>query len=302
MKKVMLITVAVISLIMLAVGCSSEIYWPDGNSPWFDTSGKKEGEDIIDFLSRNGYAITWADEFDGDELNLDYWNFEVGQGTNGWGNWEAQYYSANETEVFLRDGNLNIVANKVGNTWLSGRIKTQRRMQFKYGYIEARLLLPEGSGMWPAFWLLGCDSEDENRTYWPQTGEFDIMEYSPATQGENRVYSTLHTQSNNGGNGYGLGDKVFSADEIKEYHRYGLLWTNDFIEVYYDGNLIGRKDRPGNTVEEWPFNTYEAFVLLNLAIGGQLGGDVPEDAVRYEYLIDYVRLYQRDGEVLHEFY
>ncbi len=304
-----LILFILIFLFFIFVSCSAELgkgIDPGKNdeigdsekphSPSLDTSLINEGEDIVDFLIRNGYAISWQDEFNGEELNTTYWNYEIGNGSNGWGNRELQYYSDNERDVFLSDGKLNIVANKVNGHWFSGRIKTQRRMQFRYGYVEASVLLPKGSGMWPAFWMLGCYSEGNGGTSWPSTGEFDIMEYSPATQG-NKIYSTLHTASNNGENGYGVGFYEGVDEEyLNSYHRFGILWTEDFIEIYYDGKKVGRKDKPSDNVNEWPFNEYDAFILLNLAIGGILGGDVPDDAVKYEYLIDYVRLYQRDGE------
>ena len=297
---------------VLLTGCSAEI--GSGNvssdenpssSPVLDTSEIKEGEDIVSFIERNGYNLVWSDEFEDASLDLDNWNYEKGRGpgNDGWGNQEIQIYNAfSEDEVKLSDGKLVITASKKDDgNWYSGRIKTQRRMQFRYGYVEASLLLPQGSGMWPAFWMLGCDQDNKNITSWPLTGEFDIMEYSPATQGENRVYSTLHTASNNGGNGYPLGEKVLGDDEMMEYHRFGLLWTEEYIEIYYDGVCSGMVDCPSDeSLSRWPFNEYEAFILLNLAVGGVLGGPI-QDMGSYTYLIDYVRLYQTDGDVLHIF-
>lgn len=294
-------------LFLLIIGCSNEMSGehPDIDSPdvdddqkpleYLDTSLIGEDEDIIDFLFRQGYMLTWSDEFNSDSLDLEVWEYERGDG--GWGNQELQYYSKNPEDVNVSDGNLNIIANYRDGRWFSGRLTTQHQMSFKYGYIEANVKLPSGKGMWPAFWLLGCDPQNNNSINWPYTGEFDIMEYSPSTQGENRVYSTLHTSSNHGGSGYDLGDKTYENDISEDYHRFGMLWTEYFIEVYYDGKLIGRKECPTNyNVDNWPFNHYNAFVILNLAIGGVLGGDGHQNYARYEYLIDYVRLYQRQGE------
>lgn len=291
-------------LSFMAAGCSGEISScipskdPEENTTITDTSKIEEGEDIVDFLLKNGYEKSWFDEFNGEFLDMDSWNYEIGTGDWGWGNNEEQYYSPNVREVSVGDDVLSISANKVGDGWFSGRIKTQRCMQFRYGYIEARVKLPEGTGMWPAFWLLGCN--EDGGIQWPHTGEYDIMEYAPGTNG-NKVFSTLHTGSNNGGNGYGLGSASVDDEYLDNYHRFGLLWEPGYIEAYYDGVKVGRKDAPSDNQAQWPFDNVEAFVILNLAIGGNLGGYVPPEATRYEYLIDYVRLYQGEGQTLHLF-
>ena len=290
-KKATLILI----LLGILVGCTGEI--SKAGDPYYDETTPvidlpDSDVDIVDYLFDNGFELVWEDEFNEDRLDLSCWNYEIGNGTDGWGNWEAQYYDCSEDEVSLSDGYLVIRAHNDGTGWKSGRIKTQRRFHFKYGYIEAKVLLPKGTGMWPAFWLLGCDPEDGSIS-WPHTGEFDIMEYSPGTQGD-KVFATLHTGSNNGGNGYPLGEIQIDDEYLAEEHRFGLLWTKDGLSAYYDGHLIGSKERPGADVEEWPFNKYEAFILLNLAVGGNLGGTVPADASEYIYKVDYVRLYQAD--------
>ena len=121
-----------------------------------------------------GMSLVWADEFDGSSLNQNFWSYETGNGTNGWGNNELQFYRTENTGI--QDGCLVITAKKEpygGKEYTSSRIITKNKKQFQYGRVDIRAALPKGQGIWPALWMLGANYDTVN---WPACGEIDIME------------------------------------------------------------------------------------------------------------------------------
>lgn len=167
---------------------------------------------------------------------------------------------------------------------------TKNKFEQKYGRFEARIKIPRGLGMWPAFWMLGNDID---KARWPQCGEIDIMENigrEPST-----VHGTIHGPGYSGANGIGapyslLKDKVFADD----FHVYSTVWTEDQIKFYVDANLyktITPKDLP--TGKRWVYD-HPFFMILNLAIGGNWGGP-PDDATIFPQtmIVDYVRVYNQ---------
>ena len=243
-------------------------------------------------ISISDMTLVWADEFDsGTAPNTDYWSYETGAG--GWGNNEKQTYTADSSNVYVSDGTLKIKAIKDSyGTWTSGRIKTAGKKYWKYGYVEANIKLPEGnSGIWPAFWMMPNESVYGS---WPRSGEIDIMEYSPGSVA-NACYSTLHHSSSEADAGTdvypSLGRTVID-NRTNEFHKYGILWTQDYIETFYDGKSLGTQYLKGNkNWVEWPYDQ-NFFIILNLAMGGNLGKIIPSDLTEATYEIDYVRVYQ----------
>lgn len=241
-----------------------------------------------------GYTKIWADEFDGTELNTMYWSYDTGVNTNQ----EQQYYTDRTENVRVEDGCLILEARKESyenREYTSGRLTSKGKIQFKYGYIEARIMLPVGRGTWPAFWMLGTQS------VWPACGEIDIMEHS----GQNPavVSHALHTLERNTSNG-----KYWTATYTPEggaegvWHTYALLWEQDAdagddrITFLVDGVQSAVQYQPHGVEDtsRWPFNSY-FYVVLNLAMGGLMGGDI-DDAIfanGVQMKIDYVRLYQK---------
>lgn len=225
--------------------------------------------------------LVWADEFEGDALNTDNWNYETGNGTNGWGNNELQYYT--EDNVSVRDGNLVITARKEaesGFDYTSGRITTQDNFEFTYGRVEVRAKMPEGAGTWPAIWLLGADFDQVG---WPATGEIDIMEFVGSNP--DRVQSALHYPNHSGGNAE-VGDTNIS-NAASEFHTYTAEWTADAITFLLDGEVYFTFDNDDSK----PFNK-DFFLILNLAMGGNLGGNVDPDFQESSLIVDYVHIYQ----------
>jgi beta-glucanase (GH16 family) len=227
------------------------------------------------------YQLVWADEFNG-SISPD-WQFETGGG--GWGNNEKQYYQAANASV--ANGNLLITARKQtvgGMPYTSARMITKGRKEFTYGKIEARLKVPLGQGLWPAFWMLGGNI---NTVSWPACGEIDIMEH---INSENKVYGTPHWDSN-GHAEYG-GNTITTP---QDYHVYTVEWDASAIRWFVDGtqyHVMSILNNAGGTEEfHRPF-----FLLLNLAVAGNWPGQtVDESKLPATMYVDYVRVYQKTG-------
>jgi beta-glucanase (GH16 family) len=238
---------------------------------------------------RNGWELVWHDEFDGETINPENWLFNTGD--SGWGNNEWQYYTDRPENARVEDGMLIIEArqeNYLGSDYTSARMITQYLHSWTYGRVEARMKLPTGQGVWPAFWMLG---DDIDQVSWPKCGEIDIMEN---IGDPNIIYNTLHGPGYSGGNGVG-GSHVFSGVGLNEdYHIYALEWKPIEIRWYFDDNLTLILT-PDNVPGEWVFD-HPFFILLNLAIGGNWPGYPDESTVFPQRLyVDYVRVYRESN-------
>ena len=239
---------------------------------------------------RAGWDLVWHDEFDGTQLNLQNWTFDLGGG--GWGNAESEAYTSRPENVRVKDGMLVIEARKEeqlidGREYSSARIKTQGLQAWQYGRIEARLKLPYGQGIWPAFWMLGDDLSQKG---WPAAGEIDIMEF--ISREPDHIYATVHGPGYSGGNGVGS-SLVVSADTLKnDFHVYAIEWQENEIRWYFDDQQhfkVTAADVPDKWVFDHPF-----FIILNLAVGGGWPGH-PNDTTVFPqfFYADYVRVYQK---------
>ena len=226
------------------------------------------------------YQQVWSDEFNGTAVNTSNWAFETGGG--GWGNNEKQYYQASNATV--ANGELVITARKQpvgGMPYTSARLKTQGLKQFAFGRMEARIKVPLGQGLWPAFWMLGANIGSVG---WPYCGEIDILEQVNA---DSRCYGTVHWD-NNGHAQYG--GNVATTPNV--YHVYSVEWTPTYIRWFVDGakyHEITITNGTGGTEEfQRPF-----FLLLNLAVAGDWPGQtVDESKLPATMNVDYVRVYQ----------
>ena len=248
-----------------------------------------------DNQSNRNYQLVWQDEFEGSagtSIDLGKWNFDIGRGPlgDGWGNQEFQYYSDRTDNVVLDgNGNLAIMAIKEsfsGAGYTSGRITTQGKFDQAYGRFEARIKLPWGQGIWPAFWMLGSNITSVT---WPQCGEIDVM--------ENRGQEPQTNHGSVHGPGYSGGTPVTSTYTLpndrfdQDFHLFAVEWGVGYIDYYVDNTLYNRitpDDVPGEWVYDHPF-----FLLLNVAVGGNFVGS-PTDATVFPQtmLVDYVRVYQ----------
>lgn len=240
--------------------------------------------------------LVWEDNFDTDGLpSSNNWAYEIGDGSSqgipGWGNNELQYYTDRTENVVVEDGVLKIIARSEsfqGSNYTSGRILTKGLFQQKYGRFEARIKLPWGKGLWPAFWMLG---ENSDGAEWPQIGEIDIM--------ENRGDEPTITHGSIHGPGYSAGEAVTKKYDLNkrldtEFHIYGIEWGPNYINYYVDDvlyNQITPDDLPENT--DWVFNEREFYIILNVAVGGSFAGSPSSNTVFPQVMeVDYVKVYQ----------
>lgn len=246
------------------------------------------------------WSLTWSDEFNGpagSPVDAAKWAFDIGG--NGWGNNELETYTNRTANAALADGALVIRVLKetltgpdnITRNYTSARLLTRNKFTQTYGRFEARIKIPFGQGIWPAFWMLGDDIDTAG---WPNCGEIDIMENigrEPAI-----VHGTLHGPGYSGGNGitgsYGLpAPQKFSDD----YHTFAVEWEPNVMRFYVDGLLYKTRtpaDLPAG--KTWVFS-HPFFVILNVAVGGNFPGNPDATTVFPQLMkVDYVRVYRRD--------
>ena len=236
----------------------------------------------------DNYELVWSDEFNGNSLDTNTWNYEIATGSWGWGNNEQQYYT--DRNIKVSNGTMKITAKREdygGMKYTSSRITTKNKKNFKYGKIEARIKMPKFKGVWPAFWMLGANQDSVG---WPKCGEIDIVE---AINDENLVYGTLHWFHDPGNNNADSGSSVAVANRT-EYHVYGVEWTADKLRWYVDGKVYRTMDVSNDSFSEV---RKEYFVIFNMAIGGQWPGyDIDETAFPATMEVDWVRAYKKVEE------
>lgn len=264
-----------------------------------DKSPQQQPED---YLTKEGYKEVWKDDFNGDSLNRDDWNVELHE--PGWVNSEWQEYVDSDKNIQVKDGNLYLKPVEMVNadgtkSYTSGRINTQKKHDFKYGYFECRAKVPTGKGYLPAFWMMPTDENLYGQ--WPKCGEIDMMEVMG--QETNKLYGTIH---------YGephdqsQGSYVVDEDDnfADQYHTYAcewlpgkIIWYVDGVKYHEESDWFSAKEGQGGEV------TYPApfdqpfYMILNLAVGGSWVG-YPDETTTYDdqaFAIDYVKVYQKDS-------
>jgi beta-glucanase (GH16 family) len=234
-----------------------------------------------------GEALIWSDEFDAPAAtppNPAWWKHEVGD--HGWGNEELQGYTDRPANA-CHDGrgNLAITATLEHGRYRSARLTTKGLVEFTFGRIEARVRVPSGGGIWSAVWALGADIE---QVPWPGCGEIDIMEN--LGRQPRRVFGTLHCPGHFGDAGTS-GEHILTEDLSKDFHIFDVEWSAERIEWSIDGRsyFAATKDDLGAA---WVFD-HPFYLLVNVAIGGHLGGAVATGATfPNALLVDYIRVYQ----------
>ena len=247
----------------------------------------------------NGWKLVWSDEFNGPNgSSVDRTKWVVETGGDGWGNQELEYYTDRSENVSVHDGDLLIRAlaekytgpDGVQRNYTSARLKTFGKFSQTYGRFEARIKIPYGQGMWPAFWMLG---DDIDKAGWPACGEIDIMENigkEPAI-----IHGSIHGPGYVGGTGieapYTLSAKQRFADD---FHIFAIEWDPESISFYVDKDLYVRRTRADRKPGwKWVFDN-PFFLILNLAVGGDWPGNPDSNTVfPQSMLVDYVRVYQR---------
>jgi beta-glucanase (GH16 family) len=275
-----------------------------GGEPSTSTAGATTGATTATTTGAGGglpgWKLFWSDEFngpDGSPIDATKWTALVGG--DGWGNQEREYYTDDPANAHLEGGSLVITATPQGASqhtcwygacqYTSARLQTQGNLEQAYGRFEARIQIPRGQGLWPAFWMLGADI---GTTGWPGCGEIDVMENigkEPAT-----VHGSLH------GPGYSGGSPLTASFDLPggaaladDYHVYAVEWEKDAVRFYLDDNLYETRtpaDVPAG--KKWVYD-HPFFLLLNVAVGGGWPGD-PDGTTLFpqKMLVDYVRVYQ----------
>lgn len=276
MKKFRIL--AMLLAVLLLAGCAA--------------AGGTKKSDITQY---EGWHLVWSDEFDGDELSSADWNRETHEA--GWVNNELQTYLPKADYAYVKDGMLVIQPVKDGDSYYSGRINTQRKHSLTYGRIEARIKVPTGKGLWPAFWMMP-DDESHYGT-WPKCGEIDIME----VLGDNtkNTHGTIHFGEPHAQ--LHMSYTLKEGDFHEDFHLFTVEWDPDEFRWYVDGVQFHSADtwytRPqGGEVKPFPAPFDQPFhVILNVAVGGNWPGSPTEDTIfdeRAAMYVDYVRMYQRD--------
>ncbi len=231
----------------------------------------------------NGSAfatLVWEDDFNTDGApNAANWTYDLGAG--GWGNGEAQTYTSNPSNVIVENGVLKITAKKEGSGYTSARLKSENLQEFTYGKVEVRAKLPSAAGTWPAIWTLGANFDTVG---WPNCGEMDIMEQTGADK--NRVLSTLHYPGNFAGNGPSGSTSLTTS--TTDFHTYTMEWTAEEIKFYVDDKSV--HNQVVNDADK-PFNS-DFFFIMNIAMGGTLGGTIDPNFTEDTMEIDYIKVYQ----------
>lgn len=236
-------------------------------------------------LNYPNYTLSWNDEFNGTSLSND-WTHELGNGNNGWGNNELQYYREQNTS--LENGYLKITAKQEyygGKNYTSSRIKTQGNVSHTYGRIDIRAKLPFGQGIWPALWMLG---ENFSSVGWPSCGEIDIMEMIGGNGYNDRtVHGTAHWESN-GHASYGGSNSLSSGRFADEFHVFSIIWTPSSI-------VWLRDDIQYQVIDITNLSAFHNnfFFIFNLAVGGNWPGS-PNASTIFDQtlLVDYIRVFQ----------
>jgi beta-glucanase (GH16 family) len=246
----------------------------------------------------SGWTLAWSDEFngaDGTTPDGKKWTYDIGGG--GWGNKELETYTNRPVNAHMQGGNLVITAQRetftgtdgITRNYTSARLKSQGLFAQAYGRFEARIKIPKGQGMWPAFWMLGSDIDTGG---YPACGEIDVMENIGKEPGT--VHGSLHGPSKSSPTTDASAPFSLPAGQnfADDFHVYAVEWEPGTIRFYVDANLYGTFTKAQwPPTGPWPFD-HPFFIILNLAVGGDWPGS-PDATTQFpqQMLVDYVRVY-----------
>ena len=239
------------------------------------------------------YSLIFRQNFSSEEDFEANWDYEIGTGTDGWGNQEKQYYRTSKNNCYIKDNQLHIKAIKesiLNNKYSSSRIISKTTFNFTYGYIKARIKLPKAKGIWPAFWMLGANIDEVS---WPKCGEIDIIE---AVNDDDIIFSNAHWLDDGTGQKADYGTK-YNINNRDEFHVYELFWDEESIKVFIDEIqtfIIDIKNIKTNAFKK------EFFLILNVAVGGNFPGNIIDDSkFPLEMVVDYIEIYQKNHNYKH---
>lgn len=265
----------------MGLGCSAK-----------NVKSSRENEALLSGGIPAGWPLVWSEEFSKEGLpDPKVWTFDTSRNLQGWYNEERQYYSSERVEnAVVKQGNLVITARKEsmntlpdwgGQLYTSARLMTKDKAQWTYGFYEVRAKLPCGSGTWPAIWMLGRGGQ------WPLDGELDIMEHSGPNEGV--ILGTVHNSKYSGATADSGQIKI--KDVCGSFHRYQMSWNQERVVFGVDDENYHQYINSHKGFEEWPYDQ-PFYFILNVAIGGTLGGTVNDSIFPVTMEVDYIRVYQ----------
>jgi beta-glucanase (GH16 family) len=221
-------------------------------------------------------------------LPRDIFNVRTGE---KWANRELQHYVDDEEHIFLTEAGLHLKATYNDGVYESARIDTKEKFYFQYGQIDFVAKLPLGKGTWPALWMM---SNDNRYGYWPRSGEIDIMEHVGKDPG--KLLLCIHTEKYNHRNESQYYCELEKPEIIEGFHKYSLLWEEDKITYLLDDEIIHSYGKGENGFDSsqagWPFD-HPFFILINLAVGGMLGGEPDSSAFPQEFIVKSIKVIQK---------
>ncbi len=260
---------------------------------------KNKKETTSEIKSHNkkdeNWKLVWSDEFDQSEIDPQNWNFQVEEA--GRFNEEWQRYTNSSENAYIENNCLVLQANHVGKVhgmdqYTSARLNTAHKQAWKYAKISAKIKLPEGQGIWPAFWMLGANiDENGGDTAWPQCGEIDILELY-GSKDDTAIEVNAHYADSANQHAF-MGAQTYKLEQEKfseQFHVFDLEWTSKHLKWYVDGHKIAEMDISEPYLSEFhkPF-----FLLLNIAVGGTFAGRPDQNTVFPQKMyIDWIRVYQ----------
>lgn len=251
----------------------------------------------------SNWVLTWSDEFNGSSIDTSKWIHDIGTGVNGWGNEELQYFTDSSSNSYIENGELVIEAKQEsfgGMDYTSARLKTEGLQSFRYGKLEARIKLPYGEGIWPAFWLLG---DNYSSIDWPYCGEIDIMELTGGPEdailnrGDNKIHGNVHWYGEAQEEPASLEERgehiLASGIWADNYHIFSIEWDLSEIRWYVDGEQYHSVNISDE--DELELNRSH-YLILNVAVGGYWPGfNIDTTVLPQKMYVDYVRYYEESN-------
>lgn len=269
------------------------------NVDWIKFTLMRQHQNTPDTLVQNmeggEWKLVWSDEFEDSGLpDTTKWTFDIGNW--GWGNNEPQYYTEFMTENARQEnGKLIIEARKndMGQTWTSARLTTRGKVCFVYGKIEFRAKVPAGDGTWVAGWTLGDAYRDE--ISWPYCGEIDVLETVGReiddTSGNGINHASCHTRAYYFKQGNHITSTIPVENMTSEFHNYTIEWSPKSIDAFLDGKKYYTYNKQENEWA-WPFHKPQN-IIINLAMGGGMGGAIDANITSQQLIVDYIRVYEK---------
>tara|TARA_B110000503_G_scaffold34835_1_gene56787 strand:+ start:98 stop:955 length:858 start_codon:yes stop_codon:yes gene_type:complete len=266
--------------LLLLVSCATDETSEEDNTP------VEQGQGLTD---QDRIGLVWSEEFESNSLDNSTWTHDLGDGSAfgipGWGNQELQTYTSSSKNIKLSNGFLTISAIKEnidGKSYTSARIKSQNKFSFKHGQLKVRAKFPQSKGTWPALWLMGANLDAVG---WPNCGEIDLVEQNG--QEKDKMIGTVHWKNTSNNTNAKFSQEIISSGIGADFKEYSLIWSESTIKMYVE-NV---KYFDINVNSSMPFNQ-DFFLLINIAMGGSLGGAIATDFKNDQLVIDYIRLYE----------